>query len=81
VGFGQCVEETASVINTLKQNDFETRSTLKHGYVERSPAFCPQDRRFSHLTKYGIATHPPGDETRASTWVHHWFSNEENDVV
>jgi hypothetical protein len=73
VGFGQCGDETASFINTMKQHDFETRLTLKHGYDERSPAFCPQDRHFSHLTKDGLATHLPGNETRISTWDHHWF--------
>jgi hypothetical protein len=42
------------------QYDFKTRSLLKHGLDERSPALCPQDRRFSHLTKDGLATHLPG---------------------
>jgi hypothetical protein len=80
VGFGQCVEETTSVIKTLKQNDFETRSLLKHIYDERSPALCPHDRRFSHLTKDGLATHVSSDEIRVSTFDRHWFSSEANDV-
>jgi hypothetical protein len=64
----------------LKQNDFETRSLLKHSYDERSPALCPHDRRLSHLTKDGLATHLPGDEIRVSMFDRHWFISEENDV-
>jgi hypothetical protein len=60
VGFGQCVEDTASLIKTMNNDDIETPSPLIHGYDERSPAFCPQDRCFSHLTTDRLTTKLPG---------------------